>query len=100
MVKGLLVFGGAFIVSVTLAVLGSGCVYSDDCNCPKTPPRPQAQAPLPDLEVASYDDLGALVETPVKPESGTIEVTGNSVLIVYEQDGVEHRVSYAVTGPD
>ena len=80
-------------------MLGSGCVFSDECNCPSTPPRPGAQAPILDLEVASYDDLGALTDTPVKPESGTFEVTGDAAVIVYQQDGVEHRVRYAVTGP-
>jgi hypothetical protein len=99
MVNGLLVFGAAFTASVALALLGSSCVFSDDCNCPSTPSRPQAQAPLLDLEVASYDDRGASAVSPVKPEGGTFEVKGDAVVIVYQQDGVEHRVSYAVTGP-
>jgi hypothetical protein len=98
MVRGLLAFGVAFTASAALAMLSSGCAFGDDCDCPSYSPRPRAQAPLEDLGVASYDERGNLAETPVKPEGGTIEVTGDAVLIVYQQGGVEHRVRYAVTG--
>lgn len=99
MIRGLLVFGGAFTMSASLSVFGSGCSSYED-NCPATPAHPEAQEPLVDLAVASYDARGESAEIEVQPEAGgSIEVTGGSVVIVYQQAGVEHRITYAVTGP-
>jgi hypothetical protein len=35
----------------------------------------------------------------IRPENGTLEVTGGTVEFVYQQTSVEHRVVYAVTKP-
>lgn len=90
---GLLVFGAAFVTSLLGA--GSGCVY-DECNCPPTPPQPEAQGPLTGLTVASYDDQGETAVSFVQPENGTLEVTPTEVAIAYEQEGVTHHISYTV----
>jgi hypothetical protein len=89
---------GAFAVSAALGAVMTAC-FHDDCTCPPIPPRPAAQGPLPGLEVAGYDSRGERAELPVKPESGTLEVTGDTVVIVYRQAGVEHRVVYQVVDP-
>jgi hypothetical protein len=98
MIRGALVLLAAFGLSSGLAILIQGCDFSD-CNCTPTPALPQAQAPLPGLEIKSYDSSGNDVVIPVQPQNGTIEVTGNSVAISYQQAGVTHRVVYDVVGP-
>lgn len=68
---------------------------SPECECPEIPARPEPQAPLANLRVTSYDEQGAVGETDVNPEGGTLEVSVDSVVIVYQQASVEHRVVYA-----
>lgn len=97
MIRSVLVLLAAFGLSSGLAILIQGCDFSN-CNCTPTPALPQAQAPLPGLEISSYDSSGNAVVIPVQPENGTIEVTGNSVAISYQQAGVTHRVIYDVVG--
>lgn len=98
MKRAALVFASAFALSAALGVGLTAC-WMDDCNCPSTPPRPTAQAPLSRLQVASFDSRGDLAPLAVKPESGTLEVTGDTVVIEYQQAGVQHRVLYDVVGP-
>ncbi len=97
MVKHALAFVAAFGISLALGSL-TGCV-GDDCNCPPTPARPEAQAPLADLMVASYDAEGNSAESPIVPEGGTLEVTGDGVIITYQQDSLTFRAEYDVVGP-
>ena len=97
MVKYALVFAAAFASSLAVGSL-AGCVGSD-CDCPATPPRPQAQAPLADLTVASYDAQGNFAEPPIAPVAGTLEVTGDTVVIHYQQDSVTFRAVYEIVGP-
>jgi hypothetical protein len=49
--------------------------------------------------VASYDARGNFATIAVAPAQGTLDVLGDSVVIVYEQDGVGHEVLYDVVGP-
>jgi hypothetical protein len=97
MIRSLLVLVAAFAVSSGLGILIHGCDLQ--CNCTPTPALPEAQAPLPGLEIQSYDRQGNNAQLPVNPENGTIEVTGNTVVISYQQAGVTHRVVYDVVGP-
>jgi hypothetical protein len=95
MKPNLLACAAVFALSAALAGALNGCDLGD-CNCLPTPPRPQVQAPLPGLEIQSYDSAGNAAQLPVMPEAGTLEVTGNTVVIVYRQAGVQHRVVYDV----
>ena len=98
MIRGMLALVATFAASAGLVVAINSCDYGD-CNCLSTPARPQAQAPLPGLQLSSYDSAGNAAPLPVAPEDGTIEVTGNSVEISYRQAGVTHNVVYDVVGP-
>ena len=90
-------FVGAFVAAVVSGQLAAGC--GDSCNCDTTPPRPQAQPPLTRLEVASYDSRGEIAELPFTPQGGTLEVTGDTVVISYQHAGADHRILYQVVGP-
>jgi hypothetical protein len=92
-------FAAAFGLAAALSASLTTCWSVGDCTCLPTPARPERQGPLAGLELASYDDKGQSVEIPVKPESGTLEVTGDTVVISYLQSGTQHRVVYEVTGP-
>ena len=98
MKRNLTAFAAAFALAAALGAALTGC-WSDDCNCGQIPPRPEVQLPLTGLNVSSYDSRGEIADTPVKPESGTLEVTGNTVVIRYQQAGAQHQVTYQVTGP-
>ena len=98
MKRAAMVFAAAFALSAALGVGLTAC-WIDECKCPSTPPRPTAQAPLSRLEVASFDSRGGFGPLTVKPENGTLEVTGDTVVIQYQQAGVQHRVVYEVVGP-
>jgi hypothetical protein len=95
--RNLFAFAAVFALSAALVAALNGC--DTECKCAPTPPRPEAQEPLPGLEIRSYDSSGNYAQLPVSPEDGTIEVTGDTVVIVYRQAGVQHRVVYDVTGP-
>jgi hypothetical protein len=99
MKSALLVFAGAFALSLGFGASSSGCVMSPECECPEIPARPEPQGPLADLRVTSYDEQGGAGETDVDPESGTMEVSVDGVVIVYQQASVEHRVVYAFVEP-
>ena len=97
MKRNLLACAAVFTLSVPLGVTLNGC--DRDCTCLPTPPRPEAQGPLPHLEIESYDSRGEVAQVPVEPEDGTIEITDDTVVIIYRQAGVRHRVVYDVTSP-
>jgi hypothetical protein len=46
--------------------------------------------------VTSYDERGDLGQTPVAPIDGTLEVTGERVVILYSQDDSAFRVEYQI----
>jgi len=95
---GAFMFAAGFVASALSGWLGAGC-FGGDCECPRTPERPAAQGPLRSLDVQSFDQTGNDAELEVKPESGTLEVTGDAVVIRYLQAGADHEIRYAVTGP-
>jgi len=85
----MLAFGAAFTL---VGLVSSGCGSTE--NCGKTPNQPEAQAPLGNLRFDGYD----FMPLPVVPESGTLEVTGDEVLIQYRQGDLDYRVVYRVAG--
>lgn len=91
-------FVAAFTLCGLVAGAASGCA-GGDCNCPPIPEHPEAQPPLGNLGVMAFDEIGNEAAVPVSPENGTLEVTGDRVVIAYDQDGVEHRVVYDVVAP-
>ena len=86
-------FGAAFTL---VGVVSSGCGSTE--NCAKTPSHPEAQAPLGNLRFYGSDAMNNELPLPVVPESGTLEVTGEEVLIQYRQGDVDYRVVYRVAG--
>lgn len=98
MKRDLLVFTTALGISACIGLFVGGCWF-DDCECLKTPARPEPQAPLHSLQISSFTASGDIVDIGLRPENGTFEVTGDAVLIRYRQDGAEHRVQYDVVGP-
>jgi hypothetical protein len=94
--RELIALAGAFVVSASLASLATGCF--DDCTCDPTPARPEVQAALSGLEVASYDRQGGAAELLVEPANGTLEVTGDTVVIRYQQGDAQHEVVYDILG--
>ena len=93
----ILAFSAAFTLVGTLAVItSSGCSFGEQCG--QGPDRPDPQAALGGLEVSSVDALGKPVILPVVPENGSLEVTGDQVLIRYRQGDLDYLVEYRVTG--
>jgi hypothetical protein len=98
MIKGsfIFVFAAAFGLC---AALGSAAASCSPCDCPAPPDRPGAQASLPIKDAMSYDSQGNLAVLTINPVGGTVEVTGDTVVVRYEEAGVQHEVTYSVTGP-
>jgi hypothetical protein len=96
--RNLIAFAAAFLLAAGVGTALTGC-WSSDCNCSPTPARPEVQRPLAGLKLKSYDTRGELADLAVKPEGGSVEVTGDTIVFLYQQDGVHHRVVYEVTGP-
>jgi hypothetical protein len=94
---GFLAFGLAFLVSLGFGNVG--CEFGSDCDCPATPPQPATQAPIEGLTISSYGEDGNEVASEVEPDQGSIEVTGNAVVIRYRQGAADHEVRYTVLGP-
>jgi hypothetical protein len=94
----LLAFSAAFTFVGTIAVItSSGCSSGE--NCGQGPERPKPQAVLLSLEVSSSDAMGKPLSLPVVPENGSLEVTGDQVLIRYRQGDLDYLVEYRVAGP-
>lgn len=73
--------------------LWNGCV--DDCRCPETTRLPEATDVLPALRVRGRDQP----EDPpvaVVPTPGSLQITGETVVVTYRQGGVDHRVVYDI----
>ena len=86
----------AFAGSAVVGALSSGC--GPMCECSPTPQSPAPQSPLPVRSFFSVNDAGKDLSSS-DPESGTVEVTGNTVVIRYDTGGVHHEVVYDVVGP-
>ena len=94
----ILAFSAAFTLVGTIAILtSSGCSSGE--NCGQGPDRPDPQAALSNLRVSSVDAMGNPVSLPVVPENGSLEVTGDQVLIRYRQGDLDYLVEYRVAGP-
>jgi hypothetical protein len=91
-------FLGAFGASLLLGLATSSC-GGGDCDCLPTPERPEPSDPLPLAETISFDDQGEPGATDVQPESGSLEITGDQVVIRYEQEGAQLEVVYGIVGP-
>ena len=87
----------AFAGSAAVGALSSGC-GGPMCDCSPTPQSPAPQSPLPVRSFFSVNDAGKDFSSS-DPESGTVEVTGNTVVIRYDTSGVHHEVVYDVVGP-
>ena len=97
MMKGIFVFAAAFGLC---AALGSAAASCSPCDCPAPADRPEPQQELlPIKQAMSYDSQGNEAVLAINPVGGTVEVTSNTVVIRYEEAGVQHVVVYAVTGP-
>lgn len=99
--RSIAVLAGSFFGA---ALVGSA--VSCGCDCPDTPARPRATPPLT-IEMIDSPELSLLggvdstlpdggIRRAIMPSSGTLEVTGEEVILVYQQDDVEHRVVYSV----
>jgi hypothetical protein len=76
----------------------SACGLDTDCNCPATPDRPEAQT-LPINAASAYNAVGNDDVLPVDPRGGTIEITGDELIVRYEQDGTPREVVYDASSP-
>jgi hypothetical protein len=95
-VKALLCFVGAFLLSAAINTLLSACTVSDDCDCPTPPQTPAPQGPLPITESSAYDAVGNEDTLSVDPRGGTVELTATQLTIRYEHDGIERGVIYDI----
>ncbi len=88
----------AAVLSAAIHTQLTGCLFAggDDCNCPRTPERPERQAPRLIDEVSAFNALGNDDALPLDPRGGTVEVTGDQLVIRYEHDGMPREVVYAV----
>ena len=93
--RALLCLLGAACLGAALAQLGA-CVQGDDCDCPPMPELPAVQAALPIREAQAYTAAGDDDVLPVDPRGGTLEITGEQVILRYDRDGTAHEVVYDV----
>jgi len=70
-----------FVTCALGGILWNGC---DPCECPG----------IPRLHGRYLADSGPPLA--VMPESGSLQVTGDTVVVEYQQAGVSHRVVYDV----
>jgi hypothetical protein len=102
---------GAFALFAAVSMIWDGCCY--DCDCPDLTAPPPMSRPLTLQSVSVYGDAGTIssfeldagismppTTTTVMPESGSVQVTGEQVVITYRQQDQEHRVVYTVIGPE
>lgn len=97
MIRVLAAFVAAFGLAAGLGAVTASC-SGDSCDCPETPALPDAQAALPITQ--AWGTEGAdLAAPPVDPTGGTLEITGETVVLHYNDGGAEHEVVYDVLGP-
>lgn len=91
---------GFIVAAVVSAAVNSqltGCSLSGgDCSCPPTPERPDRQAALLIDEVSAWDAFGNDDALHADPRGGTVDVTGEQLVIRYERDGMPRVVVYDV----
>lgn len=93
---------GTFFGSAVLGGFWNGC-----CNCPDFPQRPPALPTLTTLYISPASLFsappsdGGVSSSPYgyfEPMPGSLEVTGENVIISYRDRDVDHRVVYRVSG--
>jgi len=94
MIKGTLVFAAAFGICALLGSAAASC--SSACDCKAPPPLPSPQPALPIADAHSYDAQGGEAILPINPVGGTLEVLGETLVIRYQEAGVQHEVVYFV----
>jgi hypothetical protein len=97
-VKAVAFFVVATLLSATITSLSSGCVIGGgDCECPVTPDRPGRQAALPIDEASAFNEGGNDDPLPTDPIGGTVDVTGDQLVIRYTHAGAVREVIYDVS---
>jgi len=84
-------------LSVVIAV-ACGDSERPSCGGPD-PEHPEAQVLSSRLEAYNVDPRRGEGPSAVNLEGGVVEVTSDVVAIEYTQDGVQHRLEYAIVGP-
>ncbi len=93
-------FGITFVlVQGASACSGFESSSNGNCDCPKTPAQPTAQAPLPVQYAYSSEASRQGLGSPVDVKEGTFEVKPDSVVIQYQTDAGQYEVVYDVMGP-
>lgn len=90
-------FAASFVIVGLVSATVPGCIRGDGCSA--TPDRPPPSGPLGNMKVVGYDDT--LIQAPLSlsPQNGTVQITGEAVVIQYTQDAVSYRVEYRVLAP-
>ncbi len=88
-------FACCFVVASAISVAAGGCSGMSE-NCQSFSDFPEAQAPLMNVEFSSYDGSGNATPLAFEPRDATLEVTGATVVIQYDADGVAYDVEYEV----
>ena len=82
---------------VTCALGGSLWNGCDTCECPEIHRLPAVTSARTPLSVGVQHQADSDAPIAVIPESGSLQVTGDTVVVEYRQAGVNHRVVYDVT---
>ncbi len=98
MTSEFLAFAASFAIVGLATAMVPGCVRDDGCTT--TPDRPAPVGPVGNLKLIGYDDTFIEVPLDIAPENATLEITGESVVILYRQDTLNYRVEYQVVGPN
>jgi len=97
-VKALATFFAAAASSALLQLQLNACLMSGDCDCDRTPDRPAPQVELSIQHAYGFTNE-VLDELPFDPVGGTLEITGDQVIIRYEHEDQSRAVVYEVLGP-
>jgi hypothetical protein len=97
-VKPLAVFIASAMLSAVIQVTLASCANDDDsCGCPDIPAQPEQKSALPITQVDSFDDIHNREELPFDLSEGTVEITGQQLLVHYAVEGVDREVAYDIT---
>ena len=88
------IFSATFLLGASASLLASSCGLSD-CECPVAE-HPLEQSGYSISEVREYDGTGNAVDPALKIDTGTVDVTRDTVRIEYDHDDVHHVVLYDV----
>jgi len=91
MIKEMIVFAAAFGLCAALGSTGTGCSADKEADC-ATPNRPPALKGLRFSWVITEGDAAPSIH----PIGGSLESTGDTIVIRYREDNIMHEVVYAV----